>query len=438
MFSETRDFSAEKGTGEKKLETKPLHISEEAIESIIETHHSVENMGTKGVIIKILREELPKEIQEEMETWDAEGDEDESTSLAIKALKIFNHEDARREYEAQLEARNIVQGAQGNKPLAKVPRVGSFHEIVVSKRTQDFLNKNGAFIADGKVGLIVMDFIEGMDLATLLYREALKRNKAEDREYSDEYVDSLPFDQLHWEVSTMLNFSKPGGKSRNEGERIFEEEIVKADNAKVLFRWLETHNFVLPPELLEQIKNTVELFHKNGLYDNDLHERNVIVQNGDLEHPQAYIIDFGSATRGKKASNDETSKPIADEAIVARLAPLTKSPEEKTRERIDETEKGWEALVASTKEHPKAKKQYEIIKTGIESNDENMLEHQFAVSSSNDDEFRLFLGNLLRIYREEESSRERIEAFLAAKGKTKKMRPFNIRQIQDVRRMMGN
>jgi len=144
MSSEARNFSIEKGSGEKNLETKTLHISEEEIENLIETHHSIENMGTKGLILKISRGELPKEIQEEMGIWDNETDEGETNSLAIKALKIFNHEDARHEYEAQLEARNIVQRAQGDKPLAKVPRVGSFHEITINKKTQDFLNKNGA------------------------------------------------------------------------------------------------------------------------------------------------------------------------------------------------------------------------------------------------------------------------------------------------------
>jgi hypothetical protein len=438
MFSETRDFSVEKESGEKKRETETLHISEEEIENIIETHHSVENMGTKGLILKILKEDLPKEIQEEMEAWDSETDESESTSLAIKALKIFNHEDARREYEAQREARNIVQRAQGDKPLAKVPRISSFHEITVNKKTQDFLNKNGTYIADGKVGLIVMDFIEGMDLATLLYREALKRNTSEERDYSDEYVDDLPFDQLHWEVSTMLNFSKPGGKSHNEGERIFEEEAVKAENAKALFHWLGTHGFVLPQELLDQIKNTVELFHKNGLFDNDLHERNVIVQNGDLEHPQAYIIDYGSATRGKKAPSDEMAKPIADEAIVNRLAPLTKSPEKKIKERLSETEKEWDSIAASAGENPKAKKQYDVIRAGIKVNNDNVLEQQFASASSHDSELQMFFGNLLRMYREEETSRDHIEAFLTAKANERKMRPFNLRQIQDVRRIIGN
>jgi len=195
---------------------------------------------------------------------------------------------------------------------------------------------------------------------------------------------------------------------------------------------------VLPQKLLDQIKNTVELFHKNELYNNDLHERNVIVQNGDLEHPQAYIIDYGSATRGKKAPDDETSKPIADEAIVNRLAPLTKSPETKFKEKLNETEREWKSIVESAKENPKAKKQYDIIKTGVETDDENVLEQQFASASSRDSEFQTFLGNLLRMYREEEANRGHIEAFLAAKASEKKTRPFNLRQIQDVRRIIGN
>ena len=236
----------------------------------------------------------------------------------------------------------------------------------------------------------------------------------------------------------MLKFSKPGGKSRNEGERIFEEEAVKAENAKILFRWLGTHGFVLPQKFLDQIKNTVELFHKNELFNNDLHERNVIVQNGDLEHPQAYIIDYGSATRGKRPPGDGTSKPIADEAIVARLAPLTKSPEAKLKEKISETEKEWNSIVASTEENPKTKKQYDSIKLGLEMNNKNILEQQFAISSSHDSEFRMFLGNLLRVYREEETSRSHIETFLAAKMHERNMRPFNLRQIHDVRRMMGD
>jgi hypothetical protein len=66
-----------------------------------------------------------------------------------------------------------------------------------------------------------MEFIEGDDLATALYREALKRKVDEigtDRSGVYQNIDELSFAELEFYIANNFEFSTPGGKGANEAE----------------------------------------------------------------------------------------------------------------------------------------------------------------------------------------------------------------------------
>ncbi|MDR3582193.1 MAG: lipopolysaccharide kinase InaA family protein [Candidatus Pacebacteria bacterium] len=423
---------------EKESVESAEDFSEEVVKSLLEAHHEVANAGTKGIILKLLRNELPAHVREAMAA--ADGEDNPEGTLAIKALKIYAFGDAQREYERLKEAREISSATDTKTaPLAKVPRTSGFFEINAGPGLRDALNNSGAFIGpDGKVGLIIMDFIEGEDLATLLYKEVLKRAPDEGDPYPPDMIDRLPFDELRWAVSQKLGFAQAGGKSRDENVRAFEDERVKNENEKKLFHALEKSGFVLPEGILSQISNTVARFHKNGFYHNDLHERNVILKDGDLQHPQTYIIDYGSATRNETLSDDPSRKPADDNGLVKRLRPLVKTAAVKRRESINESTKEWETRFNAFENNPRMKARYDQIAKMVTQSDVANMDAQFGAATSTDTDVEIFLSALLKISREHPDRKAEIIDYLTSQERKKANRGFVVKRIQQWKEAVGN
>ena len=85
-------------------------------------------------------------------------------------------------------------------------------------------------------------------------------------------------------------------------------------------------DFILPEEVIAQLKNGIRALHEGGLWHNDLHLGNIVVRDGDLENPRLYGIDFEDATYEKKTINDaEGEYYLSDENIVNLLEPLRRT-----------------------------------------------------------------------------------------------------------------
>lgn len=409
-------------------------LSEKSIADFIENRTDIVNSGHNGIILRFLESELPPEIQKAV-SFDRK--ENPEGSLKAKALKIYRRGDAHKEFAALRHARKIVaENERDSAPFAHVPKSHASYDLEISDNFQRFLNENGAALTDRWVGVIVMDYIEGIDLATLLYREALFRTYQEGDLYAPEDLDHISFDDLHRLLGEKLHFAKPGGKSRDESERRYEEEKVNNENAERLFAVLEEKKFVLPPAILAQVQNTIEAFHKNRLFHNDLHERQIILKDGDLEDPKTFIIDYGTASE-QRPSTEPGKKTMDDEAVVRRLSRLTKTAEQREKEHSEAKTSEWNDRIETLERQPRLEGQYRLIKTAVEMDDMPALDAHFLYSSSTDIEFKNFLAMLIALARKNKEWNGRIIDFLSGREHDTKKRPFIGAQLKQVRKILG-
>lgn len=425
-------MSKERGNFEEYSEStaEVPPISEGTIREFIEAHHTVSNSGNNGIILKFLEEELPSDIRDKI-PFDRE--QNPEGSLSVKALKIYNRGSANAEFSALQKARRIVkENRDPADPLAEVPKAHAYYDMNVSREFQDYLNNNGAMLVDSKVGILVMDYIEGADLATILYREALKRTHEESDPYVMEEIDMMPFNELHHAVAKKLQFATPQGTSHSEGERIHKEERLRNENAERLFKTLEMKGFVLPRAVLDQIKNTTDAFHKNNFYHNDLHERQVILKDGDLTDPHVFIIDYGSSSTG--APGIEIDRKISDDGdILRRLERITKTLEEKQRDKAKSEMSEWNDRIATTSQNLRLEKIYTSLQEALRTRNDGVLETHFTSSISSDNDLDNFLAMLIRTARENHDTRGKIVSFLSLHEHDTKRRPFIIKRIRQAK-----
>jgi hypothetical protein len=368
----------------------------ETLKRLVESHHLPTDSGRSALLFRIPKEELSPEEQGVM--FDPGGDNNPEGSLSIKALKVLNLAGAREEFKALQEARKIINEKiqSSSTPILRIPRAMGFDEIEVDKETQDRLNANGASITNGKVGIITMDWIEGKDLGAVLHEELLKR---------------LP-----------------------EGEDPYEGDLWDNPDFDDLFRALEKTDFVIPEEVLAQLKNGVNAWHEGGLYHNDLHPRNIIVKDGRLENAQLWGIDFADAGHEKR-NIEEAEGPfyLSDEKIIRSLSRLTLTPEMKRKAKDEAEKKEWNDRITLLEQQPKAQEQYKSLKGALAGKNSNMLEGQLIAASGSDRDLENYLGNLLRLSRENDEYHDQIKNFLdrcLSDNRKSKIRSFVLNRIQ--------
>ncbi|EKD49153.1 MAG: hypothetical protein ACD_63C00252G0001 [uncultured bacterium] len=210
-----------------------------------------------------------------------------------------------------------------------------------------------------------MDFVEGEDLATSLYKEVVRRHPSLSSVKG--CVDRMPLNELAGYVSGALGFEKPGGKHVDPKNKEFERAIVFKQNAVRLITFLSRNGYVISERILRKIEKTMQILNKKGIKHGDLHERNVMVrETGDGDY-DVYIVDFGDAEE-----NCEMSDSFSDQTIVKKYMQLTKSFKEKRKheldkllnelKRIEEKLKGnkkWEGIISTI---PKSKDTDELEK----------------------------------------------------------------------------
>jgi tRNA A-37 threonylcarbamoyl transferase component Bud32 len=377
----------------ESIEREPA-FSKEAIEKFLKSRKVITDSGANGIIFRIGPEELSPEDRERM-TF--ENEDNPEGALSIKVLKVFNLEKARHEFESLREAGDIIleKSASSSAPLFRIPRAIGFEEIEVDEETEKFLNTQKALIVNGKVGVITMDWIEGKNLGVYLHEELLKRTSDQED----------PQEAVSWD---------------------------NRDFTKML-RTLEKKGYVFPEEMLSQIKNGVQALHEGRLWHNDLHFGNFIVTpNG-----QIYAIDFADATHEKiNIEEDEGLYHLSDENIIRSLESLAKTPETKERERNGMMLKEWDERIAIIEKQPQAEAQYQSFKKALEANDMHLLEGALIGASGSDHDLDTYLGNLLRLSRENGEYHDRIKEFLSERlgDRKNKMRSFVTNRIHAVQK----
>jgi len=319
------ETAAETERGSETAPEKERRI-DAALEDLLESHLVKFGEGNNGVILKFNESELPTEIIEELKACGVTLGPDQAT----KIIKVYRSGAGKREYELQRRARDIAETKADDPDYASVPRAYLYRDLKITKESvrSHMRNLTKEDLPTDHVELFVMDLIKGDDLATSLYKEVIKRHPR--AAHLAPEVDSMRFEDLMQTVAEILQFNAPGGKAKDPAARDFEETKVFGENSEKIFRFLGESGFRTDPAIITQIKNTVDLFHKNGLAYRDAHHRNFIIRGG-LEQrpngpadarPKVFIIDYGNATEfDRDYSEDvlvEGTKRYPDDYAVVR------------------------------------------------------------------------------------------------------------------------
>lgn len=327
---------------------EPTVEHEEALDTVLETllgENAVRiNEGNNAVIFRVAFEKIPEEVVDYVaRTYNGlEIDRDQ----VIKTLKIYAPGAGRHEFLMQQTAWQAVQAAavaDPEKEYAKIPTPMLDRDLPLSDKTRDRLKEQGVKAVSNRVEMLLMDYIPGYDLITTLYRELVRRHpKLADQAYRVDLPESDPdtlsdFERLQELVAERLSFQVPGGKSRDVGERAYEQRKVESANMAMIIKELKHCRFALHPRILRQIKTTVDLLNSQHLFLRDLHLRNVMVVGDPSADaampPQAYILDFGSAVQDRSLTPDDMARPgegvkyMRDDTVVRQLQKLL--PEKK-------------------------------------------------------------------------------------------------------------
>lgn len=262
-------------------------------------HHAEKlNEGTNGVIFSFRIDDVPEELKVQL----AERGIELGTEAAVKIMKVYVHGKDKKEFLLQQEAFRILSEGTHPVPVAGVPRPILYRDIEIADELQEKLKLAGVRSSSNRIELIVMDLIQGEDLAMIMYKEVLRKHPRAVHLAAE--IDSMTFQDLQDEVASVLHFASPGGKARDEAQRQFEEIKVMDMNAEKLYSFLDRSGFVLPENILDQLENALKILHEHGLYHRDAHHRNFFIQ-GDIsgkktegqEQPRAFIIDFGASVQ---------------------------------------------------------------------------------------------------------------------------------------------
>ncbi len=310
-----------------------------AIQDMLERAKRV-NEGMQGIIFRIQSTDLSMEQRTALEALGIPFEDDR----AIKILKVNTRQKLRQEFNIQLEAYEALNGRKpSSQAAARVPRPLLIGEVELPEKVRDQL---GSYRQGSQpLEIMMMEFVHGADIATILFREAYKHLNLH---VPEEEIDSIPLATLQEEVTERLKFSLPGGKGKSEEERLFEKRKVENDNAEKLMKYLQDRGFVLPKEVVQRIEQGIKSLHESGIVHRDLHERNIMLTDTQSDRdgttvPDVFVIDFGMATRITGVYREESDvytegdiKYFSDETLLRRLERLTHSREERISQENDQ------------------------------------------------------------------------------------------------------
>lgn len=304
---------------------------------VIESNARKANEGTKGIILKLEFGDFSEDLIEQLEKRGISIDNDQ----AVKLLKVYAKGEGEREYNIQRTAYKKLQEVRDLDRYARVPQPQLYRDIDLGEKTKEHIGKvtNYSFMSSS-AELFLMDFVEGDDIHAHLIRE-VARHHPHTRDIADA-VDDIPLGQVRERVVQALGFEVPGGKSRDEGERAFEEMKVFNSNMQKLYSFLKRAGVTVKPYIRKQIENSISHLHENGIVHRDLHERNIMVSGDPFErgdesdNAQAYIIDFGESVQveaGNVSSayvdDEDDVRYVNDKALPSRLEKYLSGKKEK-------------------------------------------------------------------------------------------------------------
>ena len=296
-------------TSECPTQNNDTEPTVEDIESLIDARleelllHKYEyfNEGNNGLILKLNLDDISDEALEALKEAGIELGDKQVT----KILKIYSAGKGEHEFKMQKKAYEMVEeaiAANDGKSYAKIPRPILFRDLPVSPAVTARLQElSPGMRLEDRAQIIMMDMVDGNDLGEIFFREAHARHPKKDQYPINTHSHA---DALQFAVSNLLNMEVPERPVTGAGITP-EHRKLQMENAKKLYAFLEKSDFRIHPAIIEQIKNTLLLMHKNGMAFRDGHHRNFMAEGdytvpdvglGDNAPPQAFLIDFEHST----------------------------------------------------------------------------------------------------------------------------------------------
>ena len=256
------------------------------------------NEGNNGIIVEVNLTDTDIPTKENPENTNKQNfSETTNNSSIAKIMKLYNTRDTvlgQQEYDKQLKAHSILTEAKKRGlNVADVPAPLLQHDVHLDEELSVKLQSYGAEV-DTHAEVILMDRVEGKDIATTLYQTLLE-NHPDAQHLKHEHIEDWAFDELQEEISRIF-FYEPENLTGGVHDRAAAQERVFRKNSVILQEEIAKLGIKINPNILDQIKNSIKAFRENGLGLLDAHERNFMV-NGDITTSEAElsIIDFGDA-----------------------------------------------------------------------------------------------------------------------------------------------
>lgn len=286
-------------------------------------HANVVNEGNNGIILKLSLDEVASGVLSGLRARgvDLLRDEDGRNNTAVKLLKVYRKGLAESEFTRQQRAFKLInESSQPRESLALVAEPLLFSDLTIEEDLEGSGNKHDLArlqelgfptrtitLPDGREQqcaegeFIVMDYLQGKDLATYMY-EWIIAHAPEEKQYLLPNTQFSSFNELARAVYTVLDLPNP---THGESEQI-------RNNAKKIFAELERTGFQINKHIIDQLSNTIRIFEQGKLALADAHERNIFVvgepadvSNYHGDHVQSYILDFGATQDDMMRGYDE-------------------------------------------------------------------------------------------------------------------------------------
>jgi tRNA A-37 threonylcarbamoyl transferase component Bud32 len=326
-----------------------------------------QNEGAAGIIMKLdLGSFSPRLIDALQQTGISV-----TTDTAAKLLKVYSPGAVKHEFLMQQRAFESVEDSE-NQNLAKIPEPLFYSDVAVDSDVADNLRSQDIDLHDSnRVEILLMDWIPGQDLMTQMYKKVL--------DYFPEHP-ALPdnpddFQQLRYSASILLGLEAPNLSVANAAQRETNEAVTYRRNIEKLLRFLDKKGLEINPKIAEQLENCVDVLHRNGIWHNDIHERNIVI-TGDIFEKGAdaeimtYLIDFGTA------SPSAEQRVLNDKDLVQTLR--------KASDLNDAFESRLNEVKKEIVNNPKYAETYEMIKSASKHLPMNGIEASYALFPDDD------------------------------------------------------
>ncbi len=359
--SHTERYNHERGTASRgpltPEEIDILGAEERALlefflaESLLDPSHAeLLNEGNNGIIVKLTIDEALLRTADPTATLrPLIGD---GSQVAAKILKLYKSPlVGRQEYESQLAAWQVVENARMNdaqethpsqqiarrSAFASIPQPRIFADLPVHEHLAQTLRDKGVH-ADERVSILLMDLVDGDDIATTLYRSVLAGHP-DAKHLAHEDLSCWPFHELSQEVARLF-YARP----RHTDTTHDAEYRMMLQNAERLMHECGRVGIRIDEWIIAQISNSLRALKYQGVLLRDAHPRNFMVTGSLTQGGCASIVDFGEAvllgrpvTEDDYVSADGTERYGSMDNIVALLKGINAQTERRTKHARNET-----------------------------------------------------------------------------------------------------